>query len=127
MVSDAPRFEYVFGEFANFLFDAHRVDTSILMAHNAPFDVGFINEEINRFTNKISYLAEVVDTLSLARSKYRFFPNHKLGTLAEKLEIPQPNAHRALADCLVLKDVWTKSQFHLEPENKLRKYRITSR
>jgi DNA polymerase III epsilon subunit family exonuclease len=127
MVADAPRFEYVFGEFANFIFDADLGDSSILMAHNAQFDVGFINEEINRFTNQISYLAEVVDTLHLSRYKYRFFQNHKLGTLAEKLELPKHDAHRALGDCLTLKDVWVKSAFHLEHESKYRKYKITSR
>jgi DNA polymerase III epsilon subunit family exonuclease len=127
-VQDAPRFEHVFGEFVNFLFEVDtRRDGSLVMAHNAGFDVGFINEEINRFTDKVSYITHVVDTLSLARYKYRFFPNHRLGTLAEKLELPKHDVHRALGDCLTLKDVWVKSQFHLEHESRYRKYRISNR
>lgn len=131
MVVDAPSFEHVFSRFANFIYDPTIINMMpvdrLIMAHNAQFDTDFINWEISRFTDKISYLADVVDTLALARRKYRFFPNHKLGTLAQKLELPTQTQHRAMGDCLTLKDIFIKSEWHREPESNFRKYQIKSR
>jgi DNA polymerase III subunit epsilon len=134
MVADAPLFREVFSDFLNFIHDDYDYISieevsynSNFIAHNSSFDTQFINEELKRYSWMNKFSLRVTDSLALARRKYRYFPNHRLGTLASKLELPPQTEHRALGDCLLLKDLWVKSQWHMEPEQNLRKYRISNR
>jgi DNA polymerase-3 subunit epsilon len=91
MVADAPMFADIWPDFKEFCGD------SILMAHNAPFDVGFLKAELARAGIEAPALP-VADTLPLFR---KWFPNeesHSLGKLTESLGVSGKTYHRAEAD-----------------------------
>ncbi|MFD2045842.1 ATP-dependent DNA helicase DinG [Ornithinibacillus salinisoli] len=73
---------------------------SYLIAHNVPFDLGFLNAELqsvgmNQLNNP------VIDTVELTRIMYPQAPSYKLGQLAEYLHIIHHDPHRALSDAIV--------------------------
>ena len=68
------------------------------MAHNAHFDVNFLYDSFQR-CELPPLKNNFVDTLRLAKYIRPDLDNYKLSTLAEDYKIPQPTAHRALADC----------------------------
>ena len=91
MVENAPDPEEVLKQFYEWCGDA------VLVAHNASFDTGFINvgyQKIGygKFTNP------VIDTLELARFLYPDMKNHRLNTLAKKLNVELTQHHRAIYD-----------------------------
>lgn len=91
MVADAPRIEEVVPELLEFLKGA------VVVAHNAPFDVGFLNYELQRL--KGTRLGEgALDTLPLARALAPGLFNYKLHTVAEAMGAPGLACHRALGD-----------------------------
>lgn len=99
MVADAPRIEEVIPELLAFLEEA------VVVAHNAPFDVGFLNYELSRLAGY--RLGEgAIDTLPLARAVFPGLPNYRLGTIAEALGAPVIACHRALADAQAVSHVF---------------------
>jgi DNA polymerase-3 subunit alpha (Gram-positive type) len=76
----------------------------VFVAHNAPFDIGFINHATNQELNK-DIIVDSIDTVSLARELYPFWKNHKLATCAEKFDIVNEQHHRAENDTMVLLDI----------------------
>lgn len=76
-----------------------------LMAHNAKFDMSFLDEYMQKHLGKRTP-ANPMDTLLLARSIVKDVPNHKLGTLADRFGIDYTGAHRALKDCEITFDVY---------------------
>src|SRR5450432_2527146 len=103
MLREKPRFADVVGEFVDFARDAHWI------IHNAPFDIGFLDEEFKRLKlpSTATLAADVIDTLALAREQ---FPGKKnnLNALCERLGVA--NAHRtlhgALLDAQLLSEVY---------------------
>jgi DNA polymerase-3 subunit epsilon len=71
-----------------------------IIAHNAPFDVGFLNSEFSRVgMGKISdYCSSVVDTLKLAKELHPGKKNN-LNALCDRYEVD--NAHRTLHGALL--------------------------
>jgi len=99
-----PVFADVVAEFIEF------VEGSELVIHNAPFDVGFINQELARLDAKprdIREICEVRDTLSLAR---RMHPGQRnnLDALAKRYEVDNSmrELHGALLDARILAEVY---------------------
>ena len=91
MVAQAPVFKDVWPEFAAFCGD------TVLLAHNAPFDVGFLRAELNRA--KIPAPAmPVIDTLPLFRKWFPHAKSHSLGKLTVELGVAGKTYHRAEAD-----------------------------
>ena len=90
MVRSSPAFSSV----APMLLDL--LEGSVVVAHNAAFDLGFLKMELKRLGLKLPELP-VVDTLEIARRHYKF-TNNRLGTIAKELDIPAGGWHRALAD-----------------------------
>ena len=70
---------------------------SVLVAHNAKFDVGFMKEKANKYLN-IAYDPPILDTLELSKALIKNVKNHKLNTLTKKLDINLLNHHRAVDD-----------------------------
>ena len=67
-----------------------------MVAHNAKFDIGFISASMNKY--KIGeFKNTVLDTMSMARTLYPEWKNHKLSTLVKQLEVPWDESahHRA--------------------------------
>lgn len=73
----------------------------IFVAHNAPFDIKFINYGADLVFGK-PLIHDFIDTVSLARELYPFWRNHKLDTCAKKFGIVNENHHRAMNDTMVL-------------------------
>ncbi len=100
LVAGAPRIDAVLPSFLEF------AAGSVLVAHNAPFDVGFLRHESQRMG--ISWPAfDVVDTATLARRVIRRdeAPNCKLGSLATLFRATTTPDHRALSDARATVDV----------------------
>ncbi|SHN19253.1 ATP-dependent DNA helicase DinG [Gracilibacillus kekensis] len=93
-----PMFEEVVDDFSELL------DEAILVAHNVPFDLTFLNEELER-VGKDKINPYVVDTVELARILLPQAPSYKLNELAEFLLITHNNPHRAISDALVTADL----------------------
>jgi DNA polymerase-3 subunit alpha (Gram-positive type) len=95
MVAESPAFPAAYRAFAGF------AGTSVLLAHNASFDVRFMKAEIER--NQLNALPNpVINTLALYRSWYPEAPSHKLSSLAEHLQLPADGRHRAESDAKTL-------------------------
>ncbi|MDF2659905.1 MAG: polymerase PolC [Paenibacillus sp.] len=98
MVVGAPELEDVLPKFIEFVGDA------VLVAHNAKFDMGFIQESCKR--QQLPILPNpVLDTLELARLLYPSLKNHRLNTLSDKFKVSLDNHHRAVDDSAALGQV----------------------
>ncbi|ASN05531.1 ATP-dependent DNA helicase DinG [Virgibacillus necropolis] len=75
-------------------------ENSYLIAHNVPFDLGFLNAELIK-NNKSPLKNPVIDTVELARILYPQAPSYKLSQLAEYTDIQHADPHRALSDAYV--------------------------
>ncbi|MCF6410605.1 PolC-type DNA polymerase III [Pseudalkalibacillus salsuginis] len=91
MVNNAPEIEDVLKDFHTFIED------SILVAHNASFDMGFLNVGF-RNVGIGNANNPVIDTLELGRFLYPEFKNHRLNTLCKKFDIELTQHHRAIYD-----------------------------
>jgi DNA polymerase III subunit epsilon len=79
------------------------LDGAAIVAHNAPFDVAFLDAELERLG--LPLIANpVLDTLVLARRLLRL-PSHSLRSLATHLGLPRPT-HRAMDDVLALQGLF---------------------
>lgn len=82
------------------------IGNSVLVAHNAKFDMGFLKHNFEKYGYDFHYT--YIDTLPLARAMFPDFKKFKLGILAEKLGITVEVAHRALDDVKTLVGVFGK-------------------
>jgi DNA polymerase-3 subunit epsilon len=69
---------------------------SILVAHNAMFDMGVLNALIKLYGIS-KPLVTYLDTVEIGRKMWPYLPNHRLNTVCEFLEI-ELNHHEALSD-----------------------------
>lgn len=99
MVKDQPLLKECLPEFLSFISD------SILLAHNAPFDLGFISYAMNALELEQPENL-VIDTCSLSRSLIKNTPNHKLQTLVQMLKLENLQAHRAKTDSIACLEVF---------------------
>ena len=90
MVADSETIDKVFPKILEFLGD------SIIVAHNAGFDVGFLKQTAKNLGYEFDYT--YIDTLSLAKDLFPDYKKYKLGKIAENLGIKVEVAHRALDD-----------------------------
>ncbi|PAV30035.1 PolC-type DNA polymerase III [Virgibacillus profundi] len=91
MVRDAPEINDVLKDFYEWM------DDSILVAHNASFDIGFLNQGFKRIDYE-KVKNPVIDTLELARFLIPELKNHRLNTLCKHLDIELTQHHRAIYD-----------------------------
>ncbi|XID95089.1 PolC-type DNA polymerase III [Paenibacillaceae bacterium WGS1546] len=95
MVRDAPELEPKLKEFIAFVGDA------VLVAHNAGFDIGFIQHACKQF-GLPPVGNPVLDTLEVARYLHPTMKNHRLNTLAALYKVSLENHHRAIDDTVAL-------------------------
>lgn len=103
-LADKPVFEQVAEDFLEFVRGAE------LIIHNAPFDLGFLDSELQRVTTDHSPLKQrcaVIDTLVMARSKHPGQRNN-LDALCQRYTVDnsQRDLHGALLDAEILADVY---------------------
>lgn len=105
MVKDYPKIDKVLPMFLDF------INGSVLVAHNANFDVGFIKAKSKLLGLKIDN--PVLDTLELSRHMYSNLKNYKLDTVAEHLNVDLKNHHRAVDDAMATAEIFLKSMMKL--------------
>ncbi len=104
MLATKPKFADVAQEFLEFVRGAE------LIIHNAPFDVGFLDHELDRFGDawgSLNDYCEVVDTLVMARALHPGQRN-SLDALCRRYEVDNTGRelHGALLDAELLADVY---------------------
>ena len=99
MVLPAPRVESVLPTLLEFIGD------TVIVGHNVSYDLRFLRAATDR-GRRPPLANAVVDTCRLARRLLSDeVPNHKLGTLADRLRLPHQPSHRALDDALATGDL----------------------
>lgn len=118
-LKDKPLFEEVADEFIEFVKGAE------ILAHNAPFDVGFLNSEFKHINKTISLesLGQITDTLKIAR-QLRPRQRNSLDALCQfyGVENSHRKLHGALLDAELLANMYLKmtaGQHHLELKSTL--------
>ena len=98
-----PRFEEIAEELLTFLGD------SPLIAHNAPFDFGFLDAEFARAGLPALDRGRMVDTLAIAKRRFPGLPN-SLDALCRRFDIDltERTSHNALLDCHLLAEVYVE-------------------
>ena len=91
MLKDAPSEAAVIPKFKEFCEDA------ILVAHNASFDMGFINKAYEHVGLPEAH-NPVIDTLELSRFLHPQLKSHRLNTLAKRYNVSLEQHHRAVFD-----------------------------
>lgn len=104
MLEDKPVFARIADEFLQFIGDAE------LIIHNAAFDIGFLNHEMNMLRPGFGSIADrchVIDTLLMARAKHPGQKNN-LDALCKRYGVDnsQRELHGALLDAEILADVY---------------------
>ena len=100
-VAGQPTIDLVLPEFTAFLGD------SVLVAHNAEFDVNFLAHEAKRCGLTLPRLP-VLDSVEITRRLRPELPNYKLETVGRALGCELPQLHRALADAQTLREIFTR-------------------
>ena len=100
MVIGSLDIETILPQFIEFIGDA------VLVAHNASFDVGFIEQNCKR--QKIEADFTYVDTVALARVLLPALNRFKLDTVAKALNISLENHHRAVDDAGCTAEIFVK-------------------
>jgi len=100
-LSNKKTFKEISENFLNFIKDKK------LIIHNAPFDLSFINYELNLINKKPIEIKNVIDTLEIARGKYPGSQN-SLDALCKRFNIDNSKRekHSALIDCHLLKEIY---------------------
>jgi len=100
-LSDKPEFLEIVDAFLDF------VGTAPLIIHNASFDMGFINSELDRIKRDPLPNSQAIDTVLMARRKYPGSPA-SLDALCRRFEIDNTarTLHGALLDAALLAEVY---------------------
>ena len=96
LLADKPVFADILAEFNDF------IGNDILVIHNAPFDIGFLNAELSRCGCPPLSMDRVIDTLLLAREKY---PGAQASLDALCRRFGVDNTHRDLHGALIDADL----------------------
>ena len=108
MVRNAPRFYDISDEFLKFIGDA------VLVAHNAHFDMRFINHEVGRVFRDYRVGNPHLCTVQLSRRLLPQIANHRLHTVADHYEIRIENRHRAGGDALATAQIFINFLAHFD-------------
>jgi DNA polymerase III subunit epsilon len=102
-LADKPRFAEIAEELLAFFADGP------LIAHNAPFDFGFLNAEFARIGLPVLPTTRMIDTLALAKARFPGMPN-SLDALCRRfaIDLSARTTHNALLDCRLLAEVYVE-------------------
>ena len=109
MVIDAPPIEKVLPEFLEFIGD------SVLVAHNAGFDVGFIKQNCRYQEIEREFLS--IDTIAMAQILLPTLSRYRLNIVAKALNVPLENHHRAVDDAGCTAEIFIKLVGMLKERN----------
>lgn len=101
MLKDKPLIAAVFPDFFDF------IGMGVLVAHNAPFDINYVNAELKR-AGKTPLTNKVVDTRIFAKEVFPGLSSYALQDLAVQFGITALEAHRAEDDARVCMELFEK-------------------
>jgi len=101
MLKSQKNIKTVLREFDEFLGD------SIIVAHNANFDVNFLYDNFMRWLEK-PLKNDFIDTMRIAKKLIRGISSFKLGALADYFKMEYKSAHRALSDVKITFEIYNK-------------------
>lgn len=102
LVSNEKTFKEISADFLEF------IKGTTLIAHNANFDLGFLNAELERLGHK-ELQNQYIDTLQLTRWAFPMNGHWTQQYLAKQFEIDIEAAHRAYDDARVCKEIFLKT------------------
>ena len=110
-LSDKETFNEIVEGFLNF------IKGKKIIIHNAPFDLGFLNNELKLLKLEMIEKENVVDTLEIARSKYPGSSN-SLDSLCKRfnIDLSRRVKHNAMLDCELLREVYINLLEAKEPK-----------
>jgi len=110
-LSSQKTFDQVADEFLNF------IKGKKLIIHNANFDLGFLNGELNAIKKKLIDKTSVIDSLEVARNKFPGLSN-SLDALCKRfnIDLSKRTKHNALLDCELLREVYINLLDAKEPK-----------
>ena len=110
-LKDKETFDIIADEFLSFIKDKK------IIIHNAPFDISFLNGELNSLNKDSINQSLIVDSLELSRSKFPGTSN-SLDALCRRfnIDISKRIKHNALLDCELLREVYINLLDAKEPK-----------
>lgn len=112
MVKDADKTDIALKKFFDFC-----GKNSVLVAHNAPFDCGFLKQKSDRYNMNFEYT--YIDTVALCRFLLPELKKVKLDIVAQHLKVGDFNHHRACDDARILAEIFFKLSEKLKNEHEL--------
>ena len=100
MVAGSPNIDVILPKFLEFCGD------SVMVAHNASFDMGFITQKARERGYDIDFT--VIDTVSMSRALLPELSKYKLDTVAKALGVSLENHHRAVDDAGCTAEIFIK-------------------
>ena len=110
-LSDKETFEEIADEFLNF------IKGKKIIIHNAPFDLGFLDGELESIQKESINKKLVIDSLEVARNKFPGTSN-SLDALCKRfnIDLSRREKHNALLDCELLREVYINLLDAKEPK-----------
>ncbi len=110
-LSGKDTFDKIADDFLNFVKDKK------IIIHNATFDIGFINGELNFIKKELIKNELVIDSLNIARNKFPGMSN-SLDALCKRfnIDLSRRTKHNALLDCELLREVYINLLDAKEPK-----------
>ena len=110
-LDDKPVFAHVADEFLSFVGDAQ------LVIHNAKFDIGFLDAELERAGKPVLGMKRALDTMDISRRRFPGSPL-TLDALCRRFDVPLEGRelHGALLDAELLGEVWLGLNGGRQPE-----------
>lgn len=110
-LKDKQTFNEVADEFLEF------IKGKKIIIHNAPFDIGFLNNELKHLKKNLIDNNSVIDSLEVARNKFPGTSN-SLDALCKKfsIDLSKRTKHNALLDCELLREVYINLLDAKEPK-----------
>jgi len=102
MVKEAPPIEIILPKFLDY------IGHSILIAHNADFDIGFVKAKIKQVAPGQELTNSILCTVKLARYLLPNLANHKLHTVGRHFGFSTQNRHRSIGDVELTFQIWEK-------------------
>ena len=110
-LKDKQTFNEIVDEFLEF------IKGKKIIIHNAPFDIGFLNNELKHLKKNLIDNNSVIDSLEVARNKFPGTSN-SLDALCKKfsIDLSKRTKHNALLDCELLREVYINLLDAKEPK-----------
>ena len=110
-LKDKETFNLIADEFLNFIKEKK------IIIHNAPFDISFLNGELNQIKKEKIKNNTIIDTLEAARNKFPGSSN-SLDALCKRfnIDLSKRTKHNALLDCELLREVYINLLDAKEPK-----------